>query len=116
MNGLDIYVATMLITGLAVLNGILVYLVFYKLLGEMYWKKLRSPSRLKEELVMCGLEYEDEALSAPVSRVFTDIVKKSLPKLSKIIEEGGGTSILNNWFAWMLVLLLVMIILAYIYG
>ncbi|ABN69762.1 hypothetical protein Smar_0656 [Staphylothermus marinus F1] len=116
MNELDIYMATLLVTGLAVLNGTVVYLIFYRLLGKIFWEKLRSPSRLKEEVVMCGQEYLEETLSAPVSRVFTDIVKRSLPKLSRIIEEGGGTSILNNWFAWMLVLLLIIIVLAYVYG
>ncbi|ADI31278.1 hypothetical protein [Staphylothermus hellenicus] len=116
MNGLDIYIATLLVTGLAVLNGIIIYLILYKLLGKIYGEKLKSPSRLKEEVVMCGQEYTEETLSAPVSHVFTDIIKRSLPKLSKIIEEGGGTSILNNWFAWMLVLLLTIIVLAYVYG
>ncbi|MCD6196854.1 MAG: hypothetical protein J7J82_08725 [Staphylothermus sp.] len=112
----DLYTIILWLTGLMVVNGVVIYIVFYELLGRMYWKKLVSPSRIKEDVVMCGLEYSEETLSVPVSRVFMDIIKRSFPRASRIIEEGGGTSLLNNWFAWMLILLAVLLVILVVAG
>jgi hypothetical protein len=116
MTGLSLYDLVIIITGLAVLNGFIVYLLLYVFLNRRYSRGLKSPSRLKEDVVMCGMEYDEEELSAPVSRVFVDIIKRSLPRFTRIIEEGGGTRILNNWFTWMLILLFIVVVLAIIYG
>jgi hypothetical protein len=116
MISVGLYDLVIIITGLAVLNGFIVYVFLYKLFTRLYGNKVRSPSRLKEDVVMCGMEYDEEELSAPVSRVFVDIIKRSLPRFTRIIEEGGGTRILNNWFTWMLILLFIVVVLAIIYG
>ena len=112
----DLYIVIMWLTGLMVVNGIVIYLMFYELLKRIYWKKIVSPSPIKEDIVMCGLEYEEENLSVPVSRVFMDIIRRSFPRISQIIEEGGGSSLLNNWFAWMLVLLSILLIILVVMG
>ena len=105
----DPYTATLVLTGAMFLAGIMVYLMLYVMLQKIFASRLQSPSRLKEEVVMCGLEYSEDDVSIPVSRVFADIMKRSLPGIHKGVEEGLGSRILNDWFSWMLILLVVII-------
>ncbi len=112
----DPYTLTLVITGAMFLAGLTVYGVFYHLLQRIFASGLKSKSRLKEEIVMCGHEYEYDEISAPISRIFIDIMKRSLPKLHYEVEERIGTRILNDWFTWMLVLLVIIILLIVFIG
>ncbi len=119
MNGIEIndpYILALIATGLFVLAGTSVYLVFYLLFKKLYGDKVRSPGKFKEELVMCGLEYTEEELTAPISRVFTDIMKRALPLVHRKIWETGGTRILNDWFTWMLIFLVIILVIVSIIG
>ncbi len=116
MIELDTISIVLVSTGLMLLVGLLSYWAFYMFLNKRYAGNLRSPSRLKGEVVMCGLEYSEDELSIPVSRVFTDIMRRALPRISSSIEKGAGSRILNDWFTWMLILLTIMVLLALIYG
>ncbi len=113
---LDTATLVLVATGLMIFLGFVVYMAFYEFLNKFYTRKLRSTSRLKEEVVMCGLEYDEDEISIPVSRVFTDIMRRSLPRIHYGVEKGGGTRILNDWFTWMLVFLTIMVILALVYS
>ncbi len=107
---LDPYMLTLVYSATMLVAGLTVYLMLYKVFHSLYGGRVRSPSRLKEELVMCGLEYTDEELTAPISRVFTDVMRRALPRLHKSLYEKGGTGVLNDWFAWMLVVLFILVL------
>lgn len=92
--------------------GLAVYAIFYYLFHRLYGSRVRSVSKFKEEIVMCGLEYTEEDLSAPVSKVFSDIMKRSLHGFHELVSRRLGTKVLNDWFAWMLIMLTIIIILA----
>ncbi len=113
---MDPYTLTLYASGAMALIGAVVYLAFYLMFRRMYGDKVRSPSRLKMEPVMCGLEYREEELTVPISRVFTDIMERSLPRLHRSLRERGGTGVLNDWFAWMLIVLSILVILFSIMG
>lgn len=116
MIAMDTVSIVLVATGIMAFIGLIIYFAFYELLNKrLFAGNLRSPSRLKEEIVMCGLEYEEEELSIPVSRVFTDIIRRALPRLHYSVEKGVGTRILNDWFTWMLVFLTIIVVLAIIY-
>ena len=111
MFELNTYTLTLTLSLAMVFLGGLIYLMFYVMLQKIFVSGLRSPSRLKEEPVMCGLEYREEELSIPVSKVFTDIMKRALPRLHRSVEQGFGSRVLNDWFTWMLILLGIMVLL-----
>ncbi len=108
----DPYILALIYSAGMFVSGLVVYLVFYKLFHKLYGSKVRSPSRLKDEIVMCGMEYEGEELTAPISKVFTDIMRKALPRLHKGLYEKTGTGVLNDWFAWMLIILFILVAFA----
>jgi hypothetical protein len=112
----DPYLFTLLMTGIMSLVALTAYLLFYKLLQGLFAKGLKSPSKYREEIVMCGRDYEEDSISIPLSKVFTDIMKRALPKMHYEIEEHIGTRILSDWFTWMLILLVTVVILIAVFG
>ncbi len=112
----DPYIMTLVLSGAMFLAGLTVYGLFYHLLQKIFASGLGAKSAYKEEIVMCGLDYEYDEISAPISRVFVDIMKRSLPKLHYEVEEKIGTKILNDWFTWMLILLVTVVILIAMFG
>jgi hypothetical protein len=103
-------------TGLTLFGGLVVYLVLYEMLQHLYVRKLASPSKLKEEVVMCGMEYERDELTAPVSRVFSMIMSKAFPRGHRGTIQLAGSIILNDWFSWMLITLAVILLIAVFAG
>ncbi len=116
MFELNTYALILYLSLVMVFLGGIIYLMFYVVLQKIFASNIRSPSRLKQEPVMCGLEYREEELSIPVSKIFADIMKRALPSLHRGIKEGFGTGILNDWFTWMLILLGVVVLLIVLFG
>lgn len=113
---LSMYELTLIASGLSLFAGLIVYLVFYVMFKRLYGDKVKCTSSLKEDVVMCGMEYYEEELTIPVSRVFTDIMKRALPWLHKRVIETGGSRVLNDWFFWMIVLLTILLTITLVWG
>ncbi len=108
----DQYMLVLIVSLATFMVGFVVYIIFYYMFHKLYGSKVRSISRLKEEIVMCGLEYSEEVLSAPATKIFSDVMKRSLRGVHNILTKELGTRVLNDWFAWMLIMLTLIIVLA----
>jgi len=108
----DQYMLVLIISLASFMVGFVVYIIFYYMFHKLYGSKVRSDSRLKEEIVIHGLEYSEEVPSVPVTKIFLDVMKRSLHSLHDIMTKELGTRVLNDWFAWMLIMLTLIIVLA----
>jgi len=106
------YMLVLIISLASFMVGFVVYIIFYYIFHKLYGSKVRSDSKLKDEIVIHGLKYSEEVLSVPATRIFIDVMKHSLHSLHDIMTKELGTRVLNDWFAWILIMLTLIIVLA----
>ncbi len=113
---MDTYGLVLVTTGLTLFLGLLVYTLLYEMMQMIYGRPLRNRGRTREEVVMCGMDYEAEELTAPSVRVFTMIMSKTFPRGHGGFIRTFGSVILNDWFAWMLAALALVVAMAVAWG
>ncbi|HDJ27584.1 MAG TPA: hypothetical protein ENF35_04675 [Aciduliprofundum sp.] len=113
---LGVYELVLVTTGLTLFLGAIGYAILYEMLQKIYGRPLRNRGATREEVVMCGMEYDRGELTAPTARVFTMIMSKAFPRGHGGFLRTFGTVVLNDWFAWMLAALALIVALAVAWG
>ncbi len=108
----NVFILVSIYTGLMALAGLGVYLMFYVMFKKLYGDKVRFSDPVKEDIVMCGEEPLGEDYVVPVSRVFIDIMSRSFKKAFQTLTSTMGTQLLRDWFFYMFIVLLVIVIIS----
>jgi len=103
-------------TGLMAFVGVLIYLMFYLMFKKLYSAKLEHSEPEKDEIVMCGEKPIGNELVIPVSRIFVDIITRSFRRGISMLRNTLGSPILHDWFFYMLIILITLIILSIAMG
>ncbi len=108
----NVFILVSIYTGLMTLAGLGVYLMFYVMFKKLYGDKIKLSDPVKEDIVMCGEEPLSEDFVVPVSRVFVDIMSRSFRRAFKTLTSAMGTQLVRDWFFYMFIVLLLIIIVS----
>ncbi len=114
--GISVFELVVVYTALMGLAGLAVYLMFYKMFYTLYGRKVATKEPEKGEVTMCGELLPSKEFVIPVGKVFTDIMSRSFRKWFKALGETAGTVVLQDWFFYMLVVLIAIVVIAIIVG
>ena len=112
----DIFSLIVIVSGLMALAGLLVYFGFFVFFKKMFGDKIAYRDPVKEDIVMCGEEPPSEEFIVPITRVFVDVIMRSFRRAFKAVAETAGSSIVQDWFFYMLLVLIALIIISIIVG
>ncbi len=112
----DIFSLIVIVSGLMALAGLFVYFGFFVFFKKMFGDKVAYRDPVKEDIVMCGEEPPSEEFIVPITRVFVDVITRSFRRAVKTITETAGSNIVQDWFFYMLLVLIALIIISIIVG
>ncbi len=112
----DIFSLIIIVSGLMALAGLFVYFGFFVFFKKMFGDKVAYRDPVKEDIVMCGEEPPSEEFIVPITRVFVDVITRSFRKAIKAVVETAGSNIVQDWFFYMLLVLIALIIISIIVG
>ncbi len=112
----DVFSLIVIVSGLMALGGFVVYFGLFMLFKKRFGEKITYHDPVKEDIVMCGEEPPSEEFIVPITRVFVDVMTRAFRRAFKTIMETAGSNIVQDWFFYMLLVLIALIIISILVG
>ncbi len=112
----DVFSLIVILSGLMALGGLIVYFGLFVLFKKIYGEKIAYRDPVKEDIVMCGEEPPSEEFIVPITRVFIDVMTRAFRRALKVIMETAGSNIVQDWFFYMLLVLIALIVVSILVG